>query len=479
MKLEKIGKYEWKLPMGSVPGMHVPGMVYADEHMIRTIQSDGSLNQLANAATLPGVEGAAIAMPDIHFGYGLPIGGVMASNAETGVITPGGVGYDINCGVRLIRTPLLLSDVNGRIENLVDRLYAEIPCGVGSEGKLRLDPISIRNVMQKGSAWAIAQGYGIPDDTIFCESAGCMDGAACSSVSAKAIERGRDQLGTLGSGNHFIEIQAVRRIFDPVAAEKMDLHENQITVMIHSGSRGLGHQVCTDFLQTMVRSMSRHHVSVRDRQLACAPIGSEEGQNYLGAMQAAANYAWANRQCLTHWIRMVFRLVFGNEITMESMGLVYDVAHNIVKIETHKVGGRSIRLAVHRKGATRAFGAHHPELPERYREIGQPVLIPGDMGTGSYVLVGTQTAMLKTFGSACHGAGRTLSRKAALRIARNRSIRDELRQKGIYARAEGRFTLGEEMPEAYKRIGDVIEVIRSTGIGSLVAEMQPLGVLKG
>ncbi|MBN1880111.1 RtcB family protein [bacterium] len=479
MKLEQIGQYRWKLPIGSIPGMRVPGIVYADDRMVKTIQSDGSLNQLANAATLPGIESAAIAMPDIHFGYGLPIGGILACNSRTGIISPGGVGYDINCGVRMIRTPLSISDVRPYIERLVDRLYQTIPCGVGSDGKIRLDGREIRKVMQKGSAWAVEAGYGVEKDTIFCESSGRLDDAGCDDVSDRAIVRGRDQLGTLGSGNHFIEIQAVHTIFDNNAAELMGLEENQVTIMIHSGSRGLGHQVCTDYLQLMVRNLSKHHIVVPDRQLACAPIDSADGRRYWGAMKAAANFAWANRQCLTHWVREALQEIFGTAVSMDSMGLLYDVAHNIVKIETHEVNGKQLSLAVHRKGATRAFGSHHPDIPERYRTIGQPVLIPGDMGTQSFILTGTETAMRETFGSACHGAGRRLSRKAALKLAKNRSIEQELRQQGIYAKAEGRFTLGEEMPEAYKDIADVIEVIRATGIGKPVAVMIPLGVLKG
>jgi tRNA-splicing ligase RtcB (3'-phosphate/5'-hydroxy nucleic acid ligase) len=479
MIVEQLGQYRWRLPIGAIPGMRVPGILYANEKMIQTVKKDGSLQQLANAATLPGAVKAVIAMPDIHFGYGLPIGGVLATDVKTGCVTPGGVGYDINCGVRLVRFPLEYTRVVPELEKLVDRLYRSIPCGVGSEGKVQLKTQSLRSVLERGARWAIESGYGNAQDADYCEASGGFPDAGPENVSEKALERGKNQLGTLGSGNHFIEIQRITKIFDTRTASAYGLEKDRVTVMIHSGSRGLGHQVCTDYIKTMVQSMAKYSISVPDRQLACVPIHSPEGRRYLGAMRAAANYAWANRQCLTHFVREEFKKHFGPDCEMEFSDLVYDVAHNIVKIEPHRIDGHEIRLAVHRKGATRAFGPDHAELPEKYRSAGQPVLIPGDMGTASYVLAGTETAMNETFGSACHGAGRRLSRKAAMREARNRSIQKELLQKGIYVRADGNRTVAEEMPEAYKNISDVIDVIEKTGIARVVAELQPMGVLKG
>ncbi|MBN1297912.1 RtcB family protein [bacterium] len=479
MELQRAGEYRWILPMGSHPGMRVPGCIYADETMIPSILKDGSLKQVANAAGLPGATGMVLAMPDIHYGYGLPIGGILACRLTDGVISPGGVGFDINCGVRLLATQLPASHVIPVIDRLLDGLYQAVPAGVGSSGKLMLTGKEIRQVMMDGAAWAVRSGYGLQMDIDHCESNGAMKDACPEDISDHAVDRGRGQLGTLGSGNHFVEVQEIRKVFDANTAQMWGMQEGCVTVMIHTGSRGLGHQVCTDYLKIMNRVASRYGISLPDRQLACAPCHSPEGRQYFGAMKAAANFAWANRQCISHWVREAFCSVFPGELTERDMPLVYDVAHNIVKVERHVLDGSPVDLMVHRKGATRAFPAGHDDLPRAYRSAGQPVIIPGDMGTASYLLAGTEYAMKHTFGSACHGAGRRLSRKAALQQARHRSILEELRQKGVRVRAAGRQTIAEEMPDAYKNIDEVIHVVTESGIGTLVAEMKPLGVIKG
>jgi tRNA-splicing ligase RtcB len=472
--------YRWRIPAGTKPGMKVPAVIFADDRLMEQIKGDLSLEQAANAATLPGVVQAAYTMPDIHQGYGLPIGTVVATRTDGGVVTPGGVGYDINCGVRLLRTDLTKGEVLPRVKDLVNLLFVEIPSGVGSHGKVRLAKADYVRPLLDGARWATSQGMGEPDDLVFTEAGGCIPGADPDAVSHKAYERGRDQLGTLGSGNHFLEVQAVERIYDEQAANALGLYRDQVTVLIHTGSRGFGHQVCTDSLAGMERAVKKYGIQVPDRQLACAPVDSEEAQAYLGAMRAAANYAWANRQCLTHWTRGVFERAFEKSPRDLGMSVVYDVAHNIAKIEEHRVGGRSMRLVVHRKGATRAFPPGHPELPERYRSVGQPVLVPGDMGRASFVLVGTQGAMDETFGSTCHGAGRLLSRAAAIKAGRGRSIERELEDTyGVYARASGRDSMKEEMPEAYKDVQDVVTVCHNAGISKIVAKLRPLGCIKG
>ncbi|MFA5027600.1 MAG: RtcB family protein, partial [Candidatus Methylomirabilota bacterium] len=425
LALERIDRYRWRIPVTARPGMRVPAVIFADETLLEAIRHDRSLEQAANAATLPGIVRASYAMPDIHQGYGLPIGGVVATRPDSGVVTPGGVGYDINCGVRLLRTDLTRAELLPRLKELVHLLFREVPSGVGSHGTIRLSPDTERLPLVQGARFAVEQGMGEPEDLESSEASGCLEGADPDAVSRKAHERGRDQLGTLGSGNHFLEIQAVDRIYDEQAANLLGLFPGQATVMIHSGSRGLGHQVCTDYLAGMERALDRYGIEVPDRQLACAPVASDEAQRYLGAMRAAANYAWANRQCLTHRTRRVFERLFRRSARDLGMALVYDVAHNIAKLEEHLVEGKRTPLLVHRKGATRAFPPGHPELPERYRSVGQPVLVPGDMGRASFVLVGTQGAMDETFGSTCHGAGRLLSRAAAIRAARGRVIERE------------------------------------------------------
>src|SRR5437773_987977 len=415
MQLEQVGPYLWRIPRDAGRGMRVPGLVVADERLLTSIRSDASLEQIANGATLPGIVRAALAMPDIHQGYGLPVGGVVATDAERGVISPGAIGFDINCGVRLLKTPLDAADIAARIEPLVDALYAAIPTGVGSRGALTLDARTLDEVMARGAAWAVERGYGVPGDLERIESGGRLDGADPGKVSDRARERGRRQLGTLGSGNHFLEVQVVDEIDDAHTAEALGIRAGQAMVMIHTGAGGLGPQVCTDYLEVAGKALRRYGISVPDRQLACAPADSAEARDYLGAMRAAANFAFANRQLLTYWARDVCARVLGAEA--RDLTLVYDVAHNIAKVEEHVVDGVARRLIVHRKGATRAFP-------------GQPVIVPGDMGRYSYLLVGTEAAMRETFGSTCHGAGRVLSRTAAVKAARGRRVDVELRARG-------------------------------------------------
>jgi tRNA-splicing ligase RtcB len=443
------------------------------------IRRDASLEQVANAASLPGIVKASLAMPDIHQGYGLPVGGVVATDMAGGVVSPGGVGYDINCGVRLLRTNLQGGEVRARLREVVDGLYQAIPAGVGSRGRIKLSVPDERRLVETGARWGVEHGYGEKEDLGRIESNGCLAGADLDAVSAKAYERGRNQLGTLGSGNHFLEIQVVDELYDERAAEVLGLFPDQVTVMIHTGSRGMGHQVCTDYLRRLEGALRKFDIWLPDRQLACAPLDSTEAKDYLGAMRAAANFAFANRQCLAHFCREVFARVFSVSPATLGMSLVYDVAHNIAKTEEHEVEGRRRQLLVHRKGATRAFPPHHAELADAYREIGQPVLIPGDMGRYSYVLVGTEASMRETFGSTCHGAGRVMSRTAAVKAARGRQISRELEAKGILARATGRDALDEEMPEAYKDVREVVEVVEKFGISRKVARLRPIGVIKG
>lgn len=478
--LEKIDDYRYRIPKGYKQEMRVPGLIYADEAMLALIKKDNTPLQVANVACLPGIVKYSLAMPDIHWGYGLPIGGVAATDIEHGgVISPGGVGSDINCGVRLVRTNLFLKDIKDKFPVLINNLFHNIPSGLGSKGMIRLSTKEEIDVLVNGSKWAVAKGYGVPEDLIHTEEGGAMAMADPDNVSHKAMERGLSQLGTLGSGNHFLEIQEVTDIYEPAIARVFGLEKGQITVMIHSGSRGLGYQVCEDYLRTMGDAARKYEIFLPDRQLACAPFTSPEGKIYLGAMASAANYAWANRQCLMHLTREVFKQVFEMKLAELGMELVYDVAHNIGKIEEHEVDGKRIKLCVHRKGATRAFPAEHPVLPEDYKSVGQPVIVPGDMGTASYVLVGTQLGMEETFGTACHGAGRVMSRTAAIKQARGRAIDRELGEKGIMVRSAGRETLAEEMPEAYKDVTQVVNVLCKAGIAKRVAKLRPLGVVKG
>ena len=479
--IERLDEYRWRIPPDAKPGMRVPAIIFADDKLMEQIRHDLSLEQAANSAMLPGIVKAAYAMPDIHQGYGLPIGAVVATHPDQGgVITPGGVGYDINCGVRLLRTDLTKPELLPHLRALVNGLFAAIPSGVGSQGKVRLTRENAREPLERGAGWAVGQGLGEPEDLVTAEASGCIPGADPDAVSPKAYERGRSQLGTLGSGNHFLEVGIVEKIYDEQAANVLGLFPDQVTVLIHSGSRGFGHQVCTDYLATMERALRKYGIQLPDRQLACTPIHSDEAHAYLGAMRAAANYAWANRQCMTHWAREVFQKVFHKSPRDLGMWVIYDVAHNIAKLEEHEVDGKKVRLLVHRKGATRAFPPGHPELPERYRSIGQPVLVPGDMGRASFVLVGTVGAMLETFGSTCHGAGRMLSRAAAIRAAKGRAIERELEDTyGVYVRATGRDSVKEEMPDAYKNVQDVVTVCHNAGISKMVAKLKPIGCIKG
>jgi tRNA-splicing ligase RtcB len=477
--LQKIDEYRWLIPKSYKQGMRTDGLIYGTEDIMRDI--DESLEQVANVAFLPGIVGKSMAMPDIHWGYGFPIGGVAATKVDDdGVVSPGGVGFDINCGVRLLRTDLTLKEVQPRMADLVDRMFIDVPSGVGSEGKIRVSEAELAQVMTKGAKWMIEKGFGWPEDLDVTEQNGRFEHADPSVVSKKAVQRGRPQLGTLGAGNHFLEVQVVEEIFDQAAAEAFGITgPGQITVMVHTGSRGFGHQVCEDSLVDMQRAVQKYGISLPDRQLACAPVKSPEGQKYLAAMACAANYAWANRQAIVHWVREAFEKVMGAGAHKLGMSQVYDVAHNIAKIEEHVVDGKKMKVCVHRKGATRAFGPGHPEIPAKYRAIGQPVLIPGDMGRYSFLLVGTERAMVETFGSTCHGAGRMLSRHAAIKQARGQNIQQLLAEKGILVKAASRETLAEEASFAYKDVADVVEAAHGAGISHKVAKMRPLGVVKG
>jgi tRNA-splicing ligase RtcB len=480
LRLNKLDNFRWEIPQDYKPGMRVPGVIYADEAMINVIMQDQSAEQVANVATLPGIVRYSMAMPDIHWGYGFPIGGVAATRVSDGVVSPGGVGYDINCGVRLLRTNLTVDEVKPKIKELLNSLFNNVPSGLGSEGKIRLKEKDIDQVLLEGAGWAVKKGYGTLEDLDVTEESGCMKGADPARVSLKAKQRGSPQLGTLGSGNHFLEIQVIREIFDAEAARAMGIERTgQIMVLIHTGSRGLGHQVCDDYLRVMRQAVEKYGIELPDRQLACAPVQSPEGKDYLSAMACAANYAWTNRQCIMHWIRESFATVFNKKA--EDMGIrqIYDVAHNIAKIEDYNIEGKMTRLCVHRKGATRAFPAGHKDVPEKYKKIGQPVLIPGDMGRRSYIAVGTDKAIAESFGSTCHGAGRLQSRGAAKRSLRGSDVASELESRGIYVRAHSINSLSEEASQAYKDITEVVDVTHNAGISRKVAMAVPLAVVKG
>jgi len=476
--VKKLDPYRWIIPRTGK--MKTEGLVYADEIMLEAIQKDLSLDQVANVACLPGIVGRSMAMPDIHWGYGFPIGGVAAFDLETGIVSPGGVGYDINCGVRLLRSSLEVQHVRARIVDLVNALFRNIPSGLGSRRKdLRLSGTQMDDVLRKGAKWAVSRGFGYEEDLDHVEDGGCLPEADPQHVSEKAHERGRDQLGTLGSGNHFVEIGFVEEVFDDAAARTLSLFEGQLTVLVHTGSRGLGHQICDDYIKRLLKASDKYGIDLPDKQLCCAPVGSKEGQQYLAAMACAANFAFCNRQLIAHWVRETFQDVLQIGPGELGMNLVYDVCHNMAKIETHEIDGRQRKLCVHRKGATRAFPPKSPFIPARYRDVGQPVLIPGDMGRYSYVLVGTQQALKETFGSTCHGAGRVMSRHQAIKAAKGRSIVRELEDRGIYVRSAGRGTVAEEMPDAYKDVRSVVDVVHQAGIGKKVAKLRPLGVVKG
>jgi len=477
--LRQVNECEWEIPPSG--GMNVPARVYADAELIVGIRRDNALQQVVNVAHMPGIVDASLAMPDAHWGYGFPIGGVAAFDpAADGVISPGGIGYDINCGVRMIRSDLTEADVRPRLQQLVNALFEHVPCGVGSSGAIRsLSRADLRRVCREGAAWAVANGYGRPDDLERTEAGGALAGADPGAISDRAVKRGTPQMGTLGSGNHFIEIDVVTDVFDEEAARAFGVEQGAVVFQIHCGSRGFGHQICSDYIKKMLNATRKYGISVPDMQLVCAPLDSPEGKRYFSAMACAANFAWANRQTIfALTVRAVTSVLGGDR---DSLGLrqVYDVCHNIAKFEEHEVRGERRMLCVHRKGATRAFPPGHPETPAPYAQVGQPVLIPGDMGTASYLLVGTAEAMRRTWGSTCHGAGRVMSRKRAIKNARGRSIKGELGDRGILVRHEGRTTLAEEMPEAYKDVDAVVEVMHRSGITRKVARVRPIGVIKG
>ena len=476
--LIEIEPFLFECPASYRDDMRVPARIYADKALLKQAMADRSIEQLLNTATLPGVYRYALAMPDIHQGYGFPIGGVAATELPNGIISPGGVGYDINCGVRLLTSSIQTDEIRPHMGRLMDALFRNIPAGVGTSGAMHLSKKELRAVLEQGSAWVIRKGMGTPDDLMHTEDRGRMEEADASAVSPRAIERGQRQLGTLGAGNHFIEVDRVVEIYDAQIAAAWGLTRDAICIWIHCGSRGLGHQVCTDTVRAMQTTVTKYHIEIPDRQLVCAPFSSKEGQSYFQAMSCAANYAWANRQVITHLVRHSFDQALGGHMRGD-LRVLYDVCHNIAKVEKHDLDGREVRLCVHRKGATRAFGPGRAELPKDYRETGQPVLIPGSMGTGSYVLVGTTKAMQETFGSTCHGAGRVMSRSKARKTVRGEDLRDELKQADIVIRAKSMRGLAEEAPRAYKDVNYVVNVVHKAGIAHRIARTMPLGVIKG
>ncbi|WP_069806267.1 RtcB family protein [Thermogemmatispora onikobensis] len=478
--LQRIDAYRWLIPQSYQPKMCVSGIVYADDALIEQIRQDNSLQQVANVATLPGIVGYSLAMPDIHWGYGFPVGGVAATDAETGVISPGGIGFDINCGVRLLATDLSYQEVKGKADRLADELFQRLPSGVGGKGMRSLSERELREVMVRGAAWAVEQGYGFPEDLEVAEEGGCLAGANPDTVSATAIQRGVNQLGSLGAGNHFCEVQVVDHIYDEEAAQALGLYrQGQVVTTIHCGSRGFGHQVADDFIRIAEVRIAKEHIEIVDKQLAYLPLRSQEAKAYLGAMAAAANFAWANRQLLMHGVRQAFSRVFGRQARPAEMPLVYDVCHNIAKMEEYRIDGQLRRVCVHRKGATRAFPAGHPAVPEKYRAVGQPVLIPGDMGRYSFVLVGAPGSMEQSFGTTCHGAGRQRSRTAAKKAISSKDLMAQLEAKGITVRVHSKGLLAEEAPLAYKDAEQVVRVVHNAGLARLVVRLRPIIVVKG
>lgn len=474
--LQRIEELIWEVPQTYKPGMRVPTRIFMSKKLMDALERD-AITQAINVAMMPGIQKYSIVMPEAHVGYGFPIGGVAAFDLNEGVVSPGGVGYDINCGVRLLTTNLKIGDVKGKIQELIAALFKAVPAGVGSKSEMRIYGRELDEVFVKGAEWAVNKGYGSRSDLEHCEERGAMKGANPAKVLEKAKQRGTPQLGTLGSGNHFLEVQVVKEVYDPEVAKVFKLEKDQITVKIHSGSRGAGHQICTDYLRILERATQKYGIKLPDRQLACAPIDSQEGRDYLAAMAAAANYAWANRQMMTHRVRGVFKKAFGT--SEEEMRLLYDVAHNVAKLEEHLIDGQRKKVYVHRKGATRAFGPGHEDVSRDYRSVGQPVLIPGSMGTSSYVLHGTEEAMKLTFGSTCHGAGRTMSRTSGLKEFRGAEVKKELAERGIVVMAPSYDSIAEEAPEVYKSIDDVVDVVHRVGISRKVAKLVPLGVTKG
>jgi len=479
IELNQIRENLWEIEAKG--GMRVPGRIYISQKMVeQNLQHDDALKQVVNVAHLPGIQKYSLAMPDIHWGYGFPIGGVAATDAYEGVISPGGVGYDINCGVRLAVTSLEYERVKNRIESLISRLFHNIPTGVGASGAIKkLSVKEMKSLLSKGSAWAVENDLGDSSDIEYTEESGTLKNADSNVVSSRAIERGIDQVGTLGSGNHFLEVDVVEEVYDEYAASVMGIFKGQLVLLIHTGSRGLGYQVCDDYLKTLVKASARYKFNLPDRQLACAPLNSQEGEDYFAAMQSAANFAWNNRQVIMHLAKKSLKDTFNMSDSELGFKLVYDVCHNIAKYETHFIDGREKRVCVHRKGATRAFPPGSKMIPEKYRGIGQPVLIPGDMGRYSYIAVGTEKAMEETFGSSCHGAGRNLSRTKAMKNAKGRNLVEELNKQGIIIQAKGYRTIAEEMPGAYKDVAQVVDVMHKEGITNKVAKLRPVGVIKG
>jgi tRNA-splicing ligase RtcB len=475
----KIGENQYQIDADSNLGMKVPVRIYANEALMQKMLSDRTIMQARNVASIPGIVGHSVVLPDGHEGYGFPVGGVAAMDAEDGMISPGGVGYDINCGVRLLRSNLTEDVVRSKLKELVTDLFSSIPSGVGSKGAVKLTHSELDEVLVKGVNWAIDHGYGSSDDADVCEENGQIQNADPNKVSDKARKRGSPQLGSLGSGNHFLEVQKVAEIHDEEAAKRMGIEEGTITILIHCGSRGFGHQVCSDYLRVSEQAMEKYNISLPDRELACVPNNSEEGESYRKAMFSALNYAWSNRQMLTHWTRNSFQRVFNQSESDLDMKLVYDVAHNIAKVEKHRVGGEERKLVVHRKGATRAFPANRDEIPSKYRDLGQPVLVPGSMGTSSWILLGQPNSMDLSFGSTAHGAGRTMSRSKARRNYTEDDVKKSLNDKGIFIKALTRDGVVEETPQAYKDVDSVVNVSHDLGIATKVAKLVPIGVIKG
>lgn len=476
---KQITPYTYEIPTNYRPDMRVPARFYADEELLEGALGDKSLEQLVNTATLPGVLKYALAMPDIHQGYGFPIGGVIATELPDGIISPGGVGYDINCGVRLLGTHMDIEDIEPHLDDLAGALYANCPSGVGRSGHLRLSHAELDRVAETGARWALKNGYATAADLERTEESGSIPGADAGKVSQRAKDRGRTQLGTLGAGNHFIEVDMVDEVFDEQAAERMGLSPGRVVAQIHCGSRGYGHQICTDYVKRFQKSVHQYGIKLVDRELVCAPLSSPEGQDYLAAMRSAANFAFCNRQILAHLIRETFTTVLAGRVDNPYVFQIYDIAHNMAKVEEHVVDGRQVKVCVHRKGATRAFGPGSSVLPPVYRDIGQPVLVPGSMGTASWVLVGTEGSMQQSFGSTCHGAGRTMSRRQAKRTVRGTELRKQLAEQGVHVRAGSMSGLAEEAPVAYKDVDRVIEVVHSAGIARKVARIVPVVVIKG
>ncbi|MGB6680793.1 MAG: RtcB family protein [Candidatus Bathyarchaeia archaeon] len=480
IQMKKIDENIWEIPQSFLPGMNVPGRVYADEKLLEKMKLDRTLSQCANVAHLPGICKWAITLPDGHEGYGFPIGGVAATDYEKGVVSPGGVGYDINCGTRLLQTNLTEKEIRPILPTLLDTLFKYIPAGLGSRGQIKVSHVELEKVLSDGVEWAIDRGYGWSEDATKCEEEGCMESADPSKVSPTAKSRGTPQLGSLGSGNHFLEIEKVDEIVDEKAAKVFGIEKvGQILVFVHTGSRGLGHQVCSDYLRVMDNAVKKYKINLPDRELVCAPGKSREAEDYLPAMASACNFAWSNRQMITHWTRQAFEKVLNQPVDSIGLKLIYDVAHNIAKIEEHQVDGRRVKVYVHRKGATRAFPPGHNAVPSTYREVGQPVLIPGSMGTASWVLVGTEKAMELSFGSTAHGAGRNLSRSAAKRRYWGEDVKKDLEKKGVLVKAASMSVLSEEAPGAYKDVDNVTNVSHNVGIATKVARLTPIGVTKG